>query len=74
MGEFKIIYTEEQKKAFEHYVLQSMQEWTQHAFDNKCRQRIEQAILDNTDKNPNKLSNLEKVELISNIELPKREK
>lgn len=74
MGQFIITYTEEQKKAFEYYVKESMQEWTQAAFNNKCRQRIDAAILEKSDKNPKKIDDSEKNSLINGLDLQKRTK
>jgi len=72
-GEFTITYTDEQKEAFEAYVNVTMQEWTQHAFDDKCRRRMEAAISEKTNYNPSKLSISERDIIIKNLKLKKGE-
>ena len=73
-GEFVITYTDGQKAAFEAYVTeQTMQEWTQHAFDNKCRKRAEAAISEKTNYNPSRLSETEKNAILSTLKLKKGE-
>jgi len=73
-GEFVITYTDGQKAAFEAYVTeQTMQEWAQHAFDDKCRRRTEAAISEKTNYNPSKLSEAEKNTIINALKLKKGE-
>ena len=50
-----------------------IQPWLQHAIDNKLRQRMDASILEHTDKNPKKLTEIEKFAELGKVELPARE-
>lgn len=50
-----------------------IQAWIQHAINNKLRQRIDASVLEETDKNPQKLEEVAKLLLLKNITLPTKE-
>lgn len=68
------IITNDEKKILDSWLgVDKIQEWLQHALDNKIRQRVDASILEMTDKNPAKLSKETKLALLKNIVLPVRE-
>lgn len=50
-----------------------IQPWIQHAIDNKLRQRIDASILDETDRNPKKMTQEAKLLALKDVILPSRE-
>ena len=50
-----------------------IQPWVQHAINNKLRQRIDASMLEETDKNPKKLKEDNKLLILKDIKLPTRE-
>lgn len=50
-----------------------IQEWIQHAIDNKLRQRVDASILEETDKNPQKMDQAAKLLILKDITLPTKE-
>lgn len=66
--------TEDEKKVLDSWLGEDkIQEWLQHALDNKIRQRVDASILELTDRNPSKLSQAEKLDLLKDVMLPSRE-
>ena len=49
-----------------------IQEWVQHALKNKARKRLDATIEEVTDRNPKKLTEQEKIDLIKDVLLPTR--
>lgn len=50
-----------------------VEEWLQHAINNKVRQRVDASVLEMTDRNPKKLDKATKLNLLKNITLQTRE-
>lgn len=50
-----------------------MQAWLQHAAENKLRQRVDASIIEETDKNPQKIDQTDKLTLLEDVKLPTRE-
>lgn len=70
-----ITITDDEKKVLDSWLgVDKIQEWLQHALDNKIRQRIDASILEMTDRNPSKLSREAKLALLKDVILPTREK
>ncbi len=44
--------------------------WVQHAVDNKLRQRTDACILEETDKNPQKMTMTDKLNALKDVTLP----
>ena len=66
--------TEHEKKVLDSWLgVDKIQDWLQHALNNKIRQRIDASILEVTDRNPSKLTKEEKFALLKDIVLPIRE-
>lgn len=69
-----VTITEDEKKVLDSWLGEGkIQEWLQHALNNKIRQRIDASVLETTDRNPKKLSKETKLKLLKNIALPTRE-
>jgi len=51
-----------------------IQPWVQHAINNKLRQRLDASIAEQTEFNPQKLTEVEKYALLKGVTLPTREK
>ena len=49
-----------------------VQPWVQHAIDNKLRQRVDASIEEHTTHNPSKLTEVDKLLILKDIELPTR--
>lgn len=47
-----------------------IQPWTEHAIENKLRQRVNASIRESTTWNPDKMSKEEKFEALTKVELP----
>lgn len=63
------------KKVLESWLgIGEIQSWLQYAIDNKLRQRIDASILEETDKNPQKLEQVAKLLILKDIVLPTKEK
>ena len=60
--------TPEQEKAMS-YVIVDPQEWLQHAWDNRARQAIDTLVLDKSDKQPGKISVVEKKAIVTNAQI-----
>ena len=66
--------SDDEKKVLDSWLgVDKIQEWLQHALDNKIRQRVDASILESTDRNPKKLSKEAKFELLKAVALPTRE-
>jgi hypothetical protein len=63
--------TAEEKKAVESIVVDA-QDWLQKAWDGKANSCIDRVILQETDKNPSKISQEDKKSLIGNMVLKSR--
>jgi len=48
-----------------------IQDWLQNAINNKIRQRADATILEQTDKNPNKFTIAEKLDIIKTLDVIK---
>jgi hypothetical protein len=69
-----ITISEDKKRILESVMgVDTIQDWLQHAIDNKCRKRIDAYILELTDLNPKKMTEYTKLEKLKKITLPKRE-
>jgi len=65
--------TENEKKVLDSWLGEDkIQEWLQHALDNKIRQRIDASILECTDRNPKKMDKQAKLKLLKGTTLPTR--
>jgi len=73
-GTIAVSYTTEQLKAWENITTVSMQEWLQHALDNKARKSIDKIIERDSDKNYRKMNKAQKKALIKSMNLPKKKK
>jgi len=67
--------TDEEKKILDSWLGEDkIQEWLQHALDNKIRQRVDASVLEHTDRNPKKLTKEDKITLLKDVVLlPTRE-
>jgi len=66
--------TDEEKKILDSWLGEDkIQEWLQHALDNKIRQRVDASILEHTDRNPKKMTKEAKISLLKDVVLPTRE-
>jgi len=66
--------TKDEKRVLDSWLGEDkIQEWLQHALDNKIRQRIDNSVLEATDRNPKKLNKEAKLKLLKNVTLPTRE-
>ena len=50
-----------------------IQLWIQHAINNKLRQRIDASILEETDKNPKKMTKTDKLLALKDVVLPTKD-
>lgn len=68
-----IIITDSEKRILDSWLgVDKIQEWLQHALDNKIRQRIDASILESTDRNPKKMDKQTKLDLLATVQLPTR--
>jgi len=68
MGEYKIILSEEEEKALLTDMI-SIQDWLDNAIKNKTSQCIDKIVGEVSDKQPSKISMVEKLEIIKNTTL-----
>lgn len=69
-----ITITQEEKAVLDSWLgVDKIQEWLQHALDNKIRQRVDASILESTNLNPKKLSKVDKLAELAKIELKRKE-
>jgi len=62
--------TDDEKKVLDSWLgIDKIQGWLQHALNNKIRQRIDASIIESTDRNPEKISKEDKLELLKDIVL-----
>ena len=72
--EITITIPDDGKEVLESWLgIGGIQSWIQHASENKLRQRVDASILEETDKNPKKMDQVAKLEILKNIKLPTRE-
>jgi len=72
--DIKVTLEQEEYRVLESWLGIGMVEpWIQHALNNKIRQRLDATILEETDRNPKKLTKTEKFKLIKNLTLMTRE-
>ena len=68
-----VTITDQEYEILESYLGVGMvQPWLQHCIDNKCRQRTDAAILEQTNLNPKRLTQEEKITELLKIKLPTR--
>jgi hypothetical protein len=66
--------TEDEKKVLDSWLgVDKIQEWLQHALDNKIRQRVDASILEDTNLNPKKMSKVDKLIELAKIDLKRKE-
>lgn len=66
--------SEDKKRVLESVLgVDKIQDWLQHAIDNKCRKRIDVYIEQFTNLNPKKMTEDNKLEKLKKIKLPIRE-
>ena len=63
--------SDEEYKAMEH-IVPSVEEWIDHALNNKVRQCVDRIIEKHTDRQAKKVPMIEKLALIKNLELKTR--
>jgi len=69
-----ITISENEKKVLDSWLGEDkIQEWLQHALDNKIRQRVDASIMELTDRNPKKMDKQAKLDLLKDVQLPTRE-
>lgn len=68
MGRYTIILSSEEEKALLTEML-SIQFWISNAIHNKARQCMDKVILENSDKQPSKISNLERLQIVRDAEV-----
>ncbi|TET76171.1 MAG: hypothetical protein E3J43_07250 [Candidatus Heimdallarchaeota archaeon] len=68
-----ITITDEEKRILESWLgTGQIQPWLQDAIDNKIRQRVDASILEETDRNPKKMTKANKLLVLKDIVLPTR--
>jgi len=68
-----VTITEDEKRVLDSWLGEDkIQEWLQHALDNKIRQRVDASIMELTDRNPKKMDRQAKLDLLATIQLPIR--
>jgi len=64
----------EEKKVLDSWLgTDKIQEWLQHALDNKIQQRVDASVIESTNRNPKKFSLTEKLTLLKDVTLPSKE-
>lgn len=68
MQTFTITISDEEKKALLVDMI-SIQEWIENSIHNKARQIIDRIVLENSDKQPNKITLEEKLQIVKDTPL-----
>lgn len=66
--------TDDEKKVLDSWLGENkIVEWLQHALDNKIRKRVDASMIESTNLNPSKLSQIDKLVLLKEVTLPTKE-
>lgn len=66
--------TDDEKKVLDSWLGENgIVTWLENALANKIRQRLDASVLENTDRNPNKMSKEDKFALLKDVTLPAKE-
>lgn len=70
----EVTISDEGKRILESWLgVDQIHPWLQHAIDNKLRQRLDASIREHTDKNPEKMTGMDKLAILRDVGLPTKE-